>query len=101
MTSTGKGATFSCQPMKSYACPIQLTSILIRKAGLVDGSRPLFSAASIHEGQEVYGSTPISYQSLRKGVLEVFQEVGLPVQKFGLHSLSAGGCHFGSQLWGP
>ena len=45
----------------------------------------------MHEGQEVYGSTPVSYQSLRKGVLEVFQEVGLPVQKFGLHSLRAGG----------
>ena len=58
---------------------------------MVDGSRPLFSAVSVHEGQEVYGSTPVSYQSLRKGVLEVFQEVGLPVQKFGLHSLRAGG----------
>ena len=45
---------------------------------------PLFSAVSVHEGQKVYGSTPISYQSLRKGDLEVFQEVGL-------HSLRAGG----------
>ena len=60
-------------------------------AGLADGDRPLFSAVSVHEGQEVYGSTPISYQSLRKGVLEVFEEVGLPAQKFGLHSLRAGG----------
>ena len=60
-------------------------------AGLVDGDRPLFSAVSVHEGQEVYGSTPISYQSLRKGLLEVFQDVGLPVQKFGLYSLRAGG----------
>ena len=75
--------------MNSYACPIQLTTILIREAGSVDGSRPLFSAVSVHEGQEVYGSTPVSYQSLRKGVLEVFQEVGLPVQNFGLHSLRA------------
>ena len=47
----------------------------------MDGSRPLFPAVSMHEGQEVYGSTPVSYQSLRKGVLKVFQEVGLPVQK--------------------
>ena len=77
--------------MNSYAYPVQLTSILIREAGLVDGSRPLFSAVSMHEGQEVYGSTPVSYQSLRKGVLEVFQEVGLPMQKCGLHSLRAGG----------
>ena len=77
-----QGSHILLSAMNSYACPIQLTSILIRKAGLVDGSRPLFSAVSIHEGQEVYGSTPISYQSLKKGVLEVFQEVGLPVQKF-------------------
>ena len=33
----------------------------------------MFSAVSMHEGQEVYGSTPVSYQSLRKGLLEVFQ----------------------------
>jgi hypothetical protein len=39
----------------------------------------------------IYGNSPISYQSLRKGVLEMFQKVGLPVQEFGLHSLRAGG----------
>ena len=68
---------------------------------MVDGSRPLFSAVSVHEGQEVYGSTPVSYQSLRKGVLEVFQEVGLPVQKIWAAFLEGWRCHFGSQLWGP
>ena len=86
-----QGSHILLSAMNSYACPVQLTAMLIQNAGLVDGSRPLFSAVSVHEGQEVYGSTPISYQSLRKGVLEVFQEVGLPVQKFGLHSLRAGG----------
>ena len=69
----------------SYASPVQLTAMLIQNAGLVNCSRPLFSAVSVHEGQEVYCSTPTSYQSLGKGVLEVFQEVGLPMQKFGLH----------------
>ena len=28
----------------SYACPVQLTAMLIQRAGLGDGSRPLFSA---------------------------------------------------------
>ena len=73
----------------SYACPVQLTALLIQNAGRVDGSRPLLPAASVHEGQKVYDSTPTSNQSLRKGVVEVFQEVGFP--KFGLHSLRAGG----------
>ena len=40
------------------------------------------------------------YPSLRKGVLEVFQEVGLPVQKWPAF-LEGWRCHFGSQLWGP
>ena len=87
----GQGSHILLSAINSYACPVQLTALLIQNAGLVDGSRPLFFAVSLHEGQEVYGSTPISYQSLRKGVLEAFQEVGLPVQKFGLHSLRAGG----------
>lgn len=75
----------------SYACPVKLTAILIEHAGLVDGDRPLFSAVEKHEGREVYGSTPISYQSLRRGVLQVFQEVGLPVERFGTHSMRSGG----------
>ena len=86
-----QGSHVLVSAINSYACPVGLTSLLMGHAGLVDGDRPLFSAVSVHEGQEVYGSTPISYQSLRKGVLEVFEEVGLPAQKFGLHSLRAGG----------
>ena len=77
--------------LDSYACPVQLTSILINHAELVDGNRPLFSAVSVQDGREVYGSTPISYQSLRKGMLEVFREVGLPKEKFGTHSMRSGG----------
>ena len=42
-------------------------------------------------GHEVYGSTPISYQPLRRGMLKVFQEVGLPKEKFGTHSMRSGG----------
>ena len=87
--------------INSYAWPIQLRPILIREAGLVDGSRPLFSAVSVHEGQEVYGSTPVSYQSLRKGVPEVFQEVGLQCAKIWPAFLEGWRRHFGSQLWGP
>ena len=86
-----QGSHILFSAINSYTCPVGLTSLLMGHAGLADGDRPLFSAISVREGQEVYGSTPISYQSLRKGVLAVFQEVGLPVQKFGLHSLRAGG----------
>ena len=86
-----QGSHILVSAINSYACPVGLTTLLMGHAGLADGDRPLFSAVSVHEGQEVYGSTTISYQSLRKGVLEVFREVGLPAQKFGLHSLRAGG----------
>ena len=54
MTSTGRAATFSCQ---YYACPVQLTAQLIQNAGLVDGSRPLFSAVSVHEGRKSMAAT--------------------------------------------
>ena len=86
-----QGSRILLSAINSYAWPVDLTAILLRHAGLTDGSRPLSSAVSVHDGQEAYGSTPISYQSLRRGVLDVFQEIGLPVQKFGLHSLRAGG----------
>ena len=72
MTSTDKAAIIS---RNFNACPPQLTAILIQLAGLVYGSRRLFSAVSKHEGQEVYGSIPISYQALRKRLLELFPEV--------------------------
>ena len=75
----------------SYACPVQLTAILIKHAGLVDGERPLFSAVRMSGEQEVYGITPISYNSLRESMLKVFQEVGLPKEKFGTHSMRSGG----------
>ena len=75
----------------SYACPLQLTAILIRHAGLVDDNRPLFSAVTKQGGQEVYGSTAISYSALREGMLKVFEEVGLPREKFGTHSMRSGG----------
>ena len=56
----GKVATLVLSAMNSYACPVQLMAMHIQNAGLVDGSRPLFSAVSVHDGQEVYGSTPTS-----------------------------------------
>ena len=85
------GSDITVTAIDSYACPVQLTGLLIQHAGLIDGDRPLFSAVVKHEGREVYGSTPISYQSLRGGLLKVFQEVGLPVEKFGTHSMRSGG----------
>ena len=86
-----EGSKILVTALESYACPVKLTAILIQHAGLVDGDRPLFSAVSVHEGREVYGNTPISYQSLRRGMLEVFQEAGLPKEKFGTHSMRSGG----------
>jgi hypothetical protein len=64
----GQGSHILLSTENSYACPVQLKALLIQNAGLVNDSRPLVSAVSVHVGQEVYGSTPISYQSLRKGV---------------------------------
>ena len=85
------GSAITVTAVDGYADPIRLVILLIGRAGLVDGDRPLFSAVTRHEGQEVYGTTPISYQSLRRGMLEVFQEVGLPKEKFGTHSMRSGG----------
>ena len=35
--------------------------------------------------------TPLSYSQTRKIVLDAFEKIGLPQNKFGLHSLRSGG----------
>ncbi|CAL5224725.1 g7457 [Coccomyxa viridis] len=85
------GGDITVTAVNGFADPVQLVAILIRHAGLVDGSRPLFSAVTRCQGREVYGSTPISYGCLRVAMLEVFLEVGLPKEKFGTHSMRSGG----------
>ena len=85
------GRDITVTAVDGYADPVLLVITLIQCAGLFDGDRPLFSAVSRHEGQDVYGTTAISYQSLRRGLLEVFEEVSLPQEKFGTHSMRSGG----------
>jgi len=86
-----EGSLILLSAMESYSCPVKSVALLLERAGLEGSSRPLFSPVTVCDGVEVYGNTPASYQYLRRGILEAFETVGLPVKQFGLHSLRAGG----------
>lgn len=69
------------------SCPVRLTLALIERAQL-QGHRPLFSAVC---RLGVYKSAAISYSNMRELMLEKFESIGLPRDRFGTHSCRAGG----------
>lgn len=85
----GHWIPISCIPACT-ACPMSLTMRFIERANS-SGARPLFSAVSILDGEEVYGDQPISYSHMRTLFLSAVAEIGLAVEHFGTHSMRAGG----------
>ena len=94
-----QGSHILLSAINCYACPVQLTALLIQNAGRVDGSRPLLPAASVHEEAGGLWQHPYFLSAFEEGCCRGVPGGGFTTKVWPAFR-EGWRCHFGSQLCG-
>ena len=81
--------------LNSEICPVRVLTSYIKKGGITDKGKFLFRGVKWLPSKGSYSlrekNKPISYTTARSDMLDMWRDLGLDPNRFGLHSARSGG----------